>query len=227
MPKSYTSRQNGIRIVMKKLLLSVLALGFVFAVSAQGEIRWGVKAGANLSNITSKSDGNKVDESNARFGFHFGGVMEYSFSPKFAFQPELLIVVNGANPEDAELILGPPMDRVLVSNQFIRITQIQIPINLKYKTGTDAMKFFVTAGPYIGYALSGKFGGKMDGASFDSDFYGGSNRRLDFGVGAGIGIEVSKITFGLNYQYGIANLVDFDKYTRKMSSFLFSVGYFF
>ena len=193
---------------MKKLLLIVLALSFALSISAQG-VRFGVKAGGNLSNITLKDDGTKVDGLKARFGFHFGGVMEYSFSPEFALQPELLLMFNGADVEEGNVKVA------------MKFTQIQVPINLKYTVGTEAMKFFVTAGPYLGYSLSGKFG--------DDDIFGDNSnyKRLDFGIGAGIGIEVSKITFGANYQYGIANLTKANKMTSKMGTFLFSVGYFF
>ena len=201
---------------MRKLLLIVLALSFALTISAQG-VRFGVKAGGNLSNLTLKEDGTKDDSFKARFGFHFGGVMEYSFSPGFALQPELMLLFNGTNEDGG--------------NGYMNFTQIQVPINFKYKVGTDALKFFVTAGPYLGYALSGRLG--SGGVSIDiySDevkaLMGGTFKRFDFGVGAGIGVEVSKVAFGLNYQYGIANLTDVNKTTAKMGTFLFSVAYFF
>jgi len=206
---------------MKKLFLIALLGLSVTVVSAQG-VRFGAKAGGNLSTMTSKYDGTKEDGNKARFGFHLGGVMEYSFSPEFAFQPELLLMFNGTNfKSDEEMGMGV--------DPFIKLTQLQIPLNLKYKMGTDNLKFFVTAGPYLGYALSGRVGAKVLGISVDEDLFGddSSFKRFDFGAGVGLGIEAGKMTFGANYQYGLANLSDVDKSTVKMGTFLFSVGYFF
>lgn len=200
---------------MKKITLILIALALFTGLNAQ--VRWGIKAGGNISKVSMKVDSEKVNGIGTRFGFHFGGVMEYSFDPSFAIQPELLFMNNGSSIKEGE------------EKGNIKLNQIQVPINLKYKVGTDDLKFFATAGPYFSYILSAKLGVENDMTSVDINLYsnGSEMKRLDFGVGAGIGVEVRKTTFGLGYQYGIANLTGTDNASFKLGTFQFSVGYFF
>ena len=221
---------------MKKIVL--VLFGVLFLTVANAQIRWGVKAGGNLSKITDKLDGDKIDGAKARLGFHLGGMMEYSFNPSFALQPELLFSVNGGKTEFEGILDIPGMGDVdFKGDEISTIYQIQIPVNLKYVMGTDDMKFFVTAGPYFGIGLSAK--GKLKGLANYKDLTSigieqtGVNlcdnrvKRFDFGIGARIGIEIKKIMIGAGYQFGITNLSDIDKTSSRLGTFQLSVGYFF
>jgi opacity protein-like surface antigen len=58
-------------------------------------------------------------------------------------------------------------------------------------------------------------------------------KRFDFGLGAGLGIELSsRYTIGVGYQYGLANLSNYGKsdgYSETIKSGIFnlSIGYLF
>jgi hypothetical protein len=213
---------------MKKILLVIIAVSFAFGVNAQ--IRFGVKAGGTLSNVTVKYDGEKDDSFKAGIGFNIGGVLEYSFSESFSIQPELLYVMHGIKPKN-----DPEIDDLDMKAQF---QSIQLPINLKYKFGTESLKFYATAGPYLGYIASAKL--KVLGTNVSLDLYDIDElansdlegldfglKHLDFGAGVGFGIEVSKFTVGVGYQYGLANLTKIDKASFKLGTFNLSAAYFF
>jgi opacity protein-like surface antigen len=217
---------------MRKVFLVIIAVSFAFGVNAQ--IRFGVKAGGTLSNLTSEYNGVKDDAFKAGIGFNIGGVLEYSFTESFALQPELLYVMNNIKPKDEDA-------EIVDMNMKLQFQSIQIPINLKYKFGTESLKFYVTAGPYLGYITSAKIKAEMLGIKISADLYDMDEledadlegidfglKHLDFGVGAGFGIEISsKFTVGVGYQYGLSNLTKVDQASLKTGAFNLSVGYFF
>jgi opacity protein-like surface antigen len=196
---------------MKKIVLIVLGIVLTYGVS-NAQVRFGVKAGGALSKITNKMDG-VTEKSDTKFGFELGGILEYSFSESLSLQPELLFVNNGGifKYEDKETI---------------SLSQLQVPIYLKYKMGSESLKFYGAAGPYFGYLFSAK--SKMEGIS-DNLFEGEeAMKHLDFGIGVGLGLELSnKYLVGVGYKYGIANLSSGEGETKKVGTFNLSVGYLF
>jgi opacity protein-like surface antigen len=199
---------------MKKVLLIILGLALTYGVNAQ--VRFGVKLGGTLSYLSSKYDGGS-DRSDPKIGFLAGGVLEYSFSSSFALQPELLYVNNGGKY------------KVEGANASYIFHNLQLPVNLKYKTGSDNLKFYATAGPYLGYILSAKVKGKDESVSLTVDV-GEAFKKFDFGIGAGFGIEISnKYTVGVGYKYGLANLnnLEEDSTKIKIGTFGLSIGYLF
>ena len=203
---------------MKKSFLLILSVAFTLGLNAQ--IRYGVKAGGTLSNVFITEDG--ISESgNMKIGVQAGGLLEYSFSESFALQPELLYVLNGTSEKDGG------------ANYTLSFHNIQLPINLKLKFGAENLKFYATAGPYLGFLAGATTSSSVGGirgtvnlfAEEFRDFL--KIRRLDFGIGAGFGVEVSKISVGVGYQFGLANLTSVDNTSLKVGTFNLSVGYFF
>ncbi|MDR1180718.1 MAG: PorT family protein [Bacteroidales bacterium] len=216
---------------MKKVLLITLGLVLTYGLDAQ--LRYGVKLGGTLSSIYSKYTGEGETESNnsdPKIGFKAGAMLEYSFSSSFALQPELLYVNSGGKYKE-EFEGGNESSK-------INFHQLQLPVNIKYKMGTDNLKFYVAAGPYIGYIFAGKekwnykwnYDGESDSDSGSDDIYGENSRlkHIDFGVGAGFGVEfLNKYTVGAGYKYGIANLTKAENSKIKTGTFDLSIGYFF
>jgi opacity protein-like surface antigen len=201
---------------MKKVLLLLVCISLAIGVDAQ--MRFGAKVGGTLSNFTVKSDGEKVDNFKSGIGFQIGGVLEYSFTESFALQPELLYVMHN--------LKRTPGEGVKMAYQ---VNDIQLPINLKYKMGVENLKFYAAAGPYFGYLVSATAKRTIAGETSSQDMFGNDSkmRHLDFGIGVGFGVELSKITVGVGYQYGIANLDGEDDSSIRLGTFNLSVGYFF
>lgn len=93
---------------MKKLVLSVLALLVSVAIYAQDEaassdkkLSFGAKAGVNFASI-SDVDESSGESIKGRTSFHVGGVVQYTFSEKFALQGELLYSEAGNKYEYTE-----------------------------------------------------------------------------------------------------------------------------
>jgi len=207
---------------MKKLILLLVVL--CAAVSMNAQVRFGVKAGANFSNLYTK-DSNKginSDQYKGRFSYHFGGMMEYSFTEMFAIQPEFMYLNHGANLKDN--------NSFEMKDGHITLNTLQLPVNFKatFKTGGDA-KIFVYAGPYAAYNIYGKARGKIKGSKEDRELFskGSDMKRWDFGIGIGAGVEMNKFIVALGNQRGLSDISGSHKGKMKAGNISLSVGYFF
>ena len=106
---------------MKKLLLATFL--FALVLSANAQIKFGLKAGINLPNfISNDANGNKLD-SKMGFGFHVGGVLDYGLSESFSVQPGILFSSKGAKSSTPDTYTGKTL------NETITINYIEIPLN--------------------------------------------------------------------------------------------------
>lgn len=208
---------------MKKLILLSIVLFLVATAGAQ--IRFGVKAGGNFSNLytSGSNEGINSEQYKGRFGYHFGGMMEYTLSEMFSIQPELMYLNHGANLKKD--------NSFSMTDGHITLNTLQLPINLKAKfnMGNSGSKIFVYGGPYIGYNIYGKVAGKIDGKAVDNELYtkDSNMKRFDYGVGIGVGIEMNKFILSLGNQYGINDISGSEKGKMRAGNLSLSVGYFF
>jgi hypothetical protein len=210
---------------MKKLLFLCTALAVSVTVFSQ--VRFGIKAGANLANQKIKASfmGESAKQSgDGIVSFHIGGVAEIPIAQNFAFRPELLLSGKGANMDGEDPNTGDP-----IKAEF-RPFYLEVPLNFVYAyESPTGLRVFGGAGPSIGYGIFGK----VKGGGQDDDFFqDGVFKRLDFGVNFLAGIELnSGLTFGINITPGLANITDaeFDEIDIKWTNsvFGFSIGYMF
>lgn len=206
---------------MKKIvLITVLAL-FCFIVNAQdeptkkSEPSFGLKGGLNFALIA----GDDTDDFDGRIAFHGGAVVEFPFSDKFSFQPELLYSSQG----DKGTFDGMEIK--------FKLDYLNLPLMAKYYV---ADRFSLEAGPQIGFLLSAEAEG--DGVTVDiKDIFKG----IDFGLGFGLGYKLENgLNFSGRFNVGLSNIVEdegsildmeFDSGNTKNYNNVFqlSVGYLF
>lgn len=201
---------------MKRKTLLTLAAILAFGITA-GAQGLGVNAGVNFFNQTRKSNGNKVDDLKMLTGFHIGVDYEIGVAPDFYFAPGLQFSTKGTNVDF--------VDTKAVMNYF------EVPLNLVYKPLLGDGNLIVNFGPYLGYAISGKY--KNDIADTDIEF--GSDdtdnyKPFDMGANIGFGYQLGMgLSFKLNAQLGLINILpdgDSDNLVKN-NGFAFSVGYRF
>ena len=201
-----------------KLSVVLFSILMVTSVSAQN-LSFGVKAGVNFSNMV--ADGNSGD---MKIGPVAGVTVDYGITENLFLLTGLDLSVKGTKESD--------YDYSLTYNPLY----LQIPIHVAYKFSVveaENVKFVVEAGPYVAYGVAGKIKYKDDdGESDSSDLYGdlAPFKRFDFGVGAGIGLEVDKLKFSVGYDFGLANINDmFGDEDLKVNNrnFFITVGYRF
>lgn len=213
-----------------KLFVVILAISATSTLQAQ-EI--GIKGGANFANILVKdNDETYSDDFKSLLGFHAGVTVDFPFTDMLAFQTGALLSGKGFKVEDED------KDYDIAIKHTTSIMYIDVPLHLKATFGSDDLKIFALAGPYIGIGLSGKakseitFAGETEKDEEDLKF--GSTeeddlKRLDYGVSVGAGIEINQITIGATYNLGLANLAPVSENGYKINNRVFqiSVGYKF
>lgn len=184
---------------MKKLILLALLVLLVIGV-AQAQLRFGVKAGANASTLFNISS--VVDDHSPAANFQIGGVMQYDFWI-FTLQPELNVVrktVKLNNAYDkfylqqyAELTEDAP---ALTYSS----THLELPVNLMYKVNVGKTKIFAETGPFVSLNLGGSFNG--DATKYKNYAEHMPFRWIDYGVGAGVGLEYKKFQLNAKWNWG-------------------------
>jgi hypothetical protein len=201
---------------MHRKIILVLVAVFVTANLAQAQFSLGARAGFNLTNMSMKFDGEKADpKPDFKPGFQVGVVGEYAFG-SLALQPAILFATQGYKMGEG--------DYKVTTN----LNYLQVPINVQYKYGLGGVSLLGQAGPYLGYAFSGK--AKMGDESSDIEFGSEDNemKAFDFGVGLGLGVEfLSKMQATVGYNIGLANLANADKVTTKNNGLAITFTYMF
>lgn len=169
---------------MKKtvLLIFCVTLGFL-SLSAQDDMRFGAKAGFNVSSL----GGDANLSYDAKAGFHLGGVLEVPFSDNLIIQPEALISYQGSG--------GFFQDD-------LNFWYLNIPVVAKYNVWDE---LYVEAGPYIGLLLSNNVDRNISGtgASFDN------TNGIDIGLGIGAGYRLDEnFYFQIRYSAGFINVIE-------------------
>lgn len=213
---------------MKKAMGFLAIVMFLFA-GAQcfAQISFGVKAGLNFANRTSKdNDKSYSDNYKMKAGFHLGVVAEYSITEQIALQPGLLFSVKGFKEDQSSI------------SYKINENYLEIPINAVYNMELGGIKVLIHAGPFLGYAISGKVRAdkavlgdngdqKTEKLNIGNDSQKDFLKPIDFGLNIGGGAEINGIAVSLQYGLGIANIAPntSNGYTSRNNVIGLSVSY--
>jgi hypothetical protein len=166
--------------------------------------------------------------SKAKIGFHVGAKVEYSLSQTYNglyIYSGALFSLKGGKKEYGYYPKGTGM-KDKESNYFL-----EVPVHLGYRHAFNKhLAIFGTLGPYMGVGLFGKY--KVDShiKSDRMDVYGseGYLNRFDFGLGAQVGIEISrKVQFALGYDRGLKDMIKAKNGEYKNRNFKVSCAYIF
>lgn len=193
---------------MKRLIiLSFLALCIVFNVSAQ--IRVGVEAGANFTGMKREFSGFSASNTN-RISYRAGVIADIPIIKEvLSFQPGIFYADRGCEIYADFTIAEFSLIQI---KQTMNVNYIEVPLNIQYKKGEPGKgKLFVGAGPYVGYAATGKVAttvtansivktiidltGIVDFEEGEKDLRVGTDsndhiRPFDFGVNVNMGYEL-------------------------------------
>lgn len=197
---------------------------FMLLVHSMQAQTWGIKGGVNFASMRFSAGGLDFSPESVT-GIHIGIIGEFNLQESLYFNTGLLYSLKGYKIE------GSLFDLEETDEEKLTVNYLEIPMNLAYKFPIkDNSSFFIQAGPYLGYALSGK--SKSEGLSEELDFGDQGMRRFDFGLGFGAGVGFGALVTSLHYQLGLANLfditeVEIDNMNVKNRVFQVSVAYMF
>lgn len=183
----------------KRIILIVLILSTIGA--AQAQLRFGVKAGANATSLFNISS--VADDHSPAVNFQIGGIMQYDFWI-FTLQPELNFVRKTVKLNNA-------YDKFYLQ-QYAELTEdapvlnyksehIELPINLLYKVNVGKAKIFAEVGPFVSFNFGGSFNDAGDLYKNYADHM--PFHWIDYGVGAGAGLEYKKFQLNAKWNWGL------------------------
>ena len=177
---------------MKKIFLglALIAGTFVFAQntstdatppSTSSKIKFGLKAGLNVSNLSNM-------DMNSKTGFYGGVFVNIPVAKDFSVQPEVLYSAVGAKEKGG-------------SNAKLEIEYISIPVMFQYKVLPN---LYVEAGPQFSFLMDARLK-DSEGSLLLKD----ATRGFDFGIGLGAGYNITK-NIGVNVRYtaGFSDIVN-------------------
>jgi hypothetical protein len=144
--------------LMSIIMVLILSASFAIAQSTgESKMSFGILGGVNLQNLNGKDfNGDKL-ENNMIVGFHGGINIMIPLVPDFYFQPGLLFSTKGAKNTEG-----------LIESTY-KLSYIELPLNLVYKSLVGSGYFMLGFGPYVGYAVMGKAKFEGGGVSVEND----------------------------------------------------------
>ena len=166
--------------LMKKLFtLIILAAAACFAVPADAQVKFGLKGGLNITDMSFSSD--VFDVSN-RTGFFIGPTLKF----------KVPILGFGI---DASALYDQREAKVKANGKNIKQQAINIPVNLRYDIGLGSLAaVYLAAGPQFGFNVGGKHETIVDNVSE------WKMKTSNFSVNLGFGLLLlSHLQIGANY----------------------------
>lgn len=202
---------------MKKLL--TVAVCAILFTTAKSQIY--VQGGLNLANITTTNTGG-TQHNNLLTTFNAGIMGRSNATEPIALEAGLLVDGRGAKSNS---YLTSSTDDNYVKANFNPI-YLELPVNFVLRLPlTHKNNIFLNAGPYVAMGIGGKtkvetsfLGVKSNSTStiqFNNDNPTTSQqeessydklKRFDYGVNLGAGLDLRKILFKVNYEYGLAKI---------------------
>ena len=211
---------------------------------SNGQVKWGLQAGVNLSNITIVNEAGQQYDTKSIPRIQLGLTVDIPLVADLYVQPAALYSGKSFKHDDS-WFAG-------VGNELlVAVSYVEVPVVLLYKPRLGIGNLLVGAGPYTAYGLNGKWQSETDVAIgdimienhgdviFRNDVMDGEfghylyGKPWDYGASVLLGYEFAN-TFAaqLNAQWGVANLQPtVDGATRegkvKNMGFGISLGYKF
>jgi hypothetical protein len=226
---------------LKPLLTACLLLAGLSSFAQEKPVTFGFKAGIGTTALSRPRNTDIVihDADKAIFGFSGGAYASFTVG-NISLQPGINYVTKGAKTSE-ETYQG---DIVFRTYGKLRLSYLQVPVNIIYNISVPGGNFFLGGGPYIAKGLKASFTpASLDNASENNgDFepipykFGDESFRtfksFDYGANFLAGFRInSGLQFNLGYEMGLANIQTKNSYhnfyytSTKTRSLIFSIGY--
>lgn len=193
---------------MKKILsfLTICVVALSISLPANAQVKFGVKGGLNLTNLSGDVVADIKDALSTYTGFNVGVALHVGLPFGFAIQPEVLYTQSGSKikmlPEGGFFhdLLEDINTRFVVGN-------IQIPVGIQWGIEVGPVRPFVQAVPYISFPISHVYkidvGGEISKKELANDLFS----SFDYGIGLGAGVDIWKLQASLKYNWALGSFV--------------------
>ena len=152
---------------------------------SNAQVKFGIRAGLNASNISFKNLPNKSE----LFGYHAGVFADIPVSPNFmSVQPEISYSTKGTS-------FKPLNDRKTLNLNYV---DLFLPVAFKLNI------FDLQVGPFASFMTS-----TPDFTYYsDNKVYVDGFKKYDFGLTGGLSMNINKLLIGLRYNQGFVDVTE-------------------
>jgi len=214
-------------VFTKFVLVFAIFFAFIFSPFAQEQKssndagltpKIGVKGGLNFTNLYVDD----VQDENMKLGFNLGLFAKLPVTRGLSIQPEVLYSVKGS-----KVTFG-----ILNNNEYrFNLNYVEVPVLAVINV---VKNFNIHAGAYGAYLAQANIKKENDGPNDQiADFNEDNFNRFDYGLVAGLGIDVENVTIGARYNYGLkevgkeGNFASVALKNSKNSAFSLYIGFGF
>ncbi len=206
---------------MKKIMMILLAT-VALSMPSQAQVKFGLKGGLNLTNMTFSESGVK-DAVKNKAGFFVGPTVKFTL-PVVGLSLDASALYDQRTAKyDTE-----------IESTTVKSQSIQIPVNVRYGVGLGSIvNLFAFAGPQFGFNIGDKHQSIVKDAMEWT--LKSSNVSANFGIGATL-LDHLQVTFNYNIPLGKTGEVNVKKGAEaawetvtggKANAWQISAGYFF
>ena len=217
----------------------VISLMSCYMISAIAQTKYGVQASGVMSSASFNESSSDNINKDLNAGFGAGVYAEIPLSEKVSFKPGLNFMQKGVKITNSFTAEGTQFQQNVKAN----LNYLEVPVLAVYNFKGTSGKWFLGAGPSLGYGISGKLKGDLeinDGGStqkvpfsvyaFRNENDNGADfKRFDVGVEGVAGRNISKnMAVQLNYLHGLRNIANsssFDDNKFKNRNMMLAVKY--
>lgn len=199
---------------MKKTVI-VLAMAILFQGIAFAQLKLGVKAGANISNLSGYTSQDLINDIKGATSYQFGVLAKVKLGDFVCLQPEVLLSMKGAeltnDQSNAALnLLSDAMDRDIPNSLHLKTTYLEVPLNIQAGVGLGSLaRVYGQVSPYLSYLISDDVDGAEDFyaayKNFMSERGDGAQplNSFDYGIGIGAGVELLFLQLSVKYDFSL------------------------
>ncbi len=202
---NYTSRLSAI-ILLMTFFTAGLSYGQEQQTPEESTInaKFGFKAGVNLSNLYNI----EVTDNNVRVGFNVGVYAKVPLSKGVSIQPELLYTTKGAKVNYTNFALGQGEYR-------FNLNYLELPVTAVFNVGKN---FNIHLGGYAAYLTNANITDANDDGTIDeiAELRASDFNRFDAGLVGGLGFDISNVTIGARYNYGLVDIGKVDNISSEL-----------
>ncbi|MDD3431337.1 MAG: porin family protein [Bacteroidales bacterium] len=191
------------------LIMAVLFQGLAFA-----QLKLGVKAGANISNLSGYTSQDLINDVKGANSYQFGILAKVKLGDFICLQPEVLLSMKGAELANDQssaalnalsgLMGGEPIPNSL----HLKTTYLEVPLNIQAGIGLGSLaRVYGQVSPYLSYLIADDIDGAEDFYAaykdFLSDYDGQPLNSFDYGIGLGAGVEVLFLQLSVKYDFSL------------------------
>ena len=194
---------------MKKIFLTLALACFVSATAFAQDLKFGLKGGANISNMDGKINAAVLNlnlKGNSVVNYHVGAMAHIGISDRFALQPEILYNTQGTLLKD-NMVVETLLDVANLQDGDIefQLDYISIPIWAKLY---PAEGFALMIAPQANILINSNEVVNAGGLSSEVEVINSYN-DIDFGINLGAQYEFDMgLTLGASYYLGASDVLN-------------------